>query len=256
MSQKEKQLAFILRAIPYAERDLIVTLFTREHGLRTAIAKNARSSKRFAGGVQLFRKVEAMLQPRKTQDVDLFLEMRVLASYPKLEADYDRITIGSYGSELMRELAQGDMDSQQAFDLLESFYMQLDACDTEPRALETILHHFEVLVLQNFGALPSLYECHRCGKAHTEMERLQCKRTGEGLLCGACRQPGEAVGLIEQETLDILHYYTSPTSDHLPEALLMPDMRFQARRVLQNSFRLILQKDLKSRPMLESILST
>ncbi len=254
MSQKEHATAFILRAIPYAERDLIVTLFTKEHGLRSAIAKNARSSKRFSGGVQLFRKVDAMLQRRPNQDVDLFLEMRVLEHYPNLETNYDKITIGSYGSELMRELSRGEEDSEASFALLESFYTELDEMGDDPRTLDTIVHHFEMLVLQGFGALPSFEHCHRCGKPHAEMERLQCKRTGEGLLCTTCRQPGEAVGLIEADTLDVLHYYAHPTSQ-MPEAMALQEARFQARRVLQNSFRLILQKDLKSRPMLESILN-
>lgn len=254
MSQKEHTTAFILRAIPYAERDLIVTLFTREHGLRSAIAKNARSSKRFSGGVQLFRKVDAMLQTRPNKDVDLFLEMRVLEHYPNLENNYDKITIGSYGSELMRELSRGEADSSASFALLEAFYQELNDLGDDSRTLDTILHHFEMLVLKGFGALPSFYQCHRCGKDHTDMERLQCKRTGEGLLCMSCRQPGEAVGLIESDTLEVLHYYGQPRGE-MPEAMLMPEVRFQARRVLQNSFRLILQKDLKSRPMLESILN-
>ncbi len=255
MSLKENHTAFILRAIPYSERDLIVTLYTKDHGLRSAIAKNSRSSKRFSGGVQLFRKVDAMLQPRKNNDFDLFLEMRVLEHYPNLERDYDKITIGSYGSELMRELARGDIDSQQGFDLLDAFYQELDACPNDARQLETILHHFEVLMLKGFGVLPSLHQCHRCGKSYQDMDRLQCKRTGEGLLCTSCRQPGEPVGLIEEDTLYILHYYSNPVSTPAPDALEQQDMRFQARRVLQNSFRLILQKDLKSRPMLESVLS-
>ena len=256
MSQtKEKLTAFVLRAIPYGERDLIVTLLTRERGLRSAIAKNARSSKRFAGGVQLFRKIEAMLQPRLNQEVDLFVEMRVLDHYPNLERTYETITLGSYGSELVRELSRGDGDPEQTFDLLEAFYQQLErAHPTTPLALEAILHRFEVLVLQGFGALPSLYACHRCGTRHDQMERLQCKRTGEGLLCATCRQPGEAVGQIEASTLDLLHYYQRPTAQP-PEAVALSEARFQARRVLQNSFRLILQKDLKSRPMLDSILN-
>lgn len=252
MSQKELATAFVLRAIPYAERDLIVTLFTRDHGLRSAIAKNARSSKRFAGGVQLFRKVEAMLQRRPNQDVDLFLEMRVLEHYPHIESNYDKITIGSYGSELLRELSRGDEESAPLFDLLESFYLQLDRLGDDPETLETILHHFELLILKRFGALPSFHTCHRCGLPYSKMERLQCKRSGEGLLCSDCRQPGEAVGLIELETLTALHYYGDPSGER-PEALEQADVRFQARRVLQNSFRLILQKDLKSRDMLDAL---
>ena len=95
MSEKFKTEAFVLRAVNYGERDVIVTLYSRERGLLSALAKNARSSKRFAGGIQLFRKVDAMLDHKKGREIDLFLEMNVLAHYPNIESSYDKITIGS-----------------------------------------------------------------------------------------------------------------------------------------------------------------
>ena len=118
----------------------------------------------------------------------------------------------------------------------------LDACEDEAMAIETMLHHAEMGILDHFGALPSLDECHRCGRAHDEMEKLQCLRSGEGLLCGACRRSGEAVGVLRREALDALHYYRAP-GGHAPEAIAQSAARQQARRVLHNSFRLILQKE-------------
>ena len=254
MSEKFKTEAFVLRAVNYGERDVIVTLYSRERGLLSALAKNARSSKRFAGGIQLFRKVDAMLDRKAGREVDLFLEMNVLAHYPNIESSYDKITIGSYGSELLRELSKGDEDSERLFDLLGAFYRELDELGDDARTVETILHHFELRLLGRFGALPLLHTCHRCGKSHADMEKLLFKRTGEGLLCVDCRRPGEAVGVVEVDTLSALHYYMEPAGS-MPEALLMPDVRQQSRRVVNNSFRLILQRDLKSRAMLEAVLA-
>lgn len=253
MARKENITAFVLRAVNYADRDVIVTLLSRDRGVISAIAKNARSSKRFSGGIQPFRKVDALIESRSNKDIHLFLEMQVLAHYPKLEADYDKITIGSYGTELLRELSKGEPSSDLLFDLLESFYQQLDAVGDDALANETILHHFELLLLKRFGALPSLHGCHRCGKPHEQMEKLQCKRTGEGLLCESCRRPGEAVGVIEAGTLATLQYYLEPQGG-FPRALGQAESRQQARRVVNNSFKIILQKDLKSRGMLETVL--
>ena len=172
MSEKIRTEAFVLRAVNYSERDVIVTLYGRELGRVSAIAKNARSSRRFAGGIELFRKVDAMLDRKPNRDIDLFLEMKVRAHYPNIETSYDKITLGAYGTELLRELSHGDEDSALLFDLLEAFYRQLDELGEDPRTLETILHHFELRLLARFGALPSLHACHRCGTPHDQMERL------------------------------------------------------------------------------------
>ena len=95
MSEKIRTEAFVLRAVDYSERDVIVTLYGRDLGRVSAIAKNARSSRRFAGGIELFRKVEAMLDRKPSRDIDLFLEMKVLAHYPNIETSYAKITLGA-----------------------------------------------------------------------------------------------------------------------------------------------------------------
>lgn len=252
MTQKQRTQAFILRAIPYKERDLMVTLLTPEHGRISALAKNARSSRRFGGGVQLFRKVDAMLQPKSSGDMFLFLEMEVTRDFPALESSYDKITIGSYGTELLRELTREGAESAALFELLEGFYAELETLGDDLQTLETVLHFFELRVLENFGAIPSLWHCQRCGLTHGDMERLHCTRTGEGLLCAGCRRPGEAVGTIERDSLSLLQHFDRPTPE-VPDAWLLPEARQQARRVLNSSFQLILQRDLKSRAMLETV---
>lgn len=250
MTQTQRTEAFILRAIPYKERDLVVTLLTPEHSRISAIAKNARSSRRFGGGVQLFRKVEAMLKPKS--DMFLFLEMEVVRDFPTLESSYEKITIGSYGTELLRELTREGAESAALFNLLEGFYSELEVLGDDIQTLETVLHFFELRLLENFGAVPSLWHCQRCGLHHTEMERLHCTRNGEGLLCTNCRRPGEAVGTIERDTLTLLQHFDQPSVE-IPDAWLLPEARQQARRVLNSSFQLILQRDLKSRAMLETV---
>ncbi|MEM1349954.1 MAG: DNA repair protein RecO [Myxococcota bacterium] len=253
MGRKEHTEAFILRAVHYGERDIIATLLTPEWGKVSAVAKNARSSKRFGGGLQLFRKVDALLERRPDRDINLFVEMQVVRDFRGIEKSYEKITAGSYGTELLRELSREGAPTEELFVLLEAFYAKLETHGDDVYRLETILHHFELRLLDYHGSTPSLWGCQRCGLAHSEFERLQCTRTGEGLLCSSCRRPGEAVGLIERDTLTALQYFDRPDGE-VPEVLMLPSVRQQARRVLDNSFRMILQRELKSRPMLDTIL--
>lgn len=252
MSDKQHMEAFILRAVPYGDRDVIVTLLTSDMGRISALAKNARSSRRFAGGIQPFRRADVILSCKPNREMHLFLEMKVTQGFPAIEKSYDKITLASYATELLRELAREDGESAQLITLLGAFYEDLNVAEEDPEQLEAILRYFEFRLLDRFGAQPSLYHCHRCGKAHEDFERLQCLRTGEGLLCGTCRLPGEATGTLEADTLQLLHHFDRL---ELPLPLVASKSKKQARRIIQTSFQNILEKDLKSRAMLDTVLT-
>lgn len=244
--------AFVLRSIQYGERDLMVTLLTRDHGRISALAKNARSSRRFAGGVHPLRRAEVILDIKPGREVHLLLEMKLVRGYARIEKSYDKITIASYATELIRELTRDDQESALLVDALSDFYEDLDRVEDELGLLAQHLHHFELRLLESFGALPSLYHCHRCGLSHESFDKLQCTRTGEGLLCTACKHPGEAIGLLEPTTLAMLHAFDTmmPSSkDQLEDS----QSRQQARRVIHSSIQQILQKELKSKSMLDTI---
>lgn len=255
MNNKRHTQVFMLRAVPYGERDVIVTLLSRELGRVSAMAKNARTSKRFSGGLELFRRADAILEVRPGREMHLFLEMQIERSWPKIEASYEKITLGSYATELLRELAREEQPGEELFELLERFYDELSAADDTLHAQETVLRSFEIQLLALHGASPSLRACHRCGRSHREMERLQCMRTGEGLLCVECRRPGEAVGQLERPTLDALLYWEQPFELAQPAVLSEDSVRRQARRILDASFQQLLSKPLKSRAMLDTVLS-
>jgi DNA repair protein RecO (recombination protein O) len=255
MHNKRHTQVFVLRAVPYGERDVIVTLLSRELGRVSAMAKNARTSKRFAGGLELFRRAEAILEVRAGREMHLFLEMKVERSWPRIESSYEKITVGAYATELLRELAREGQPGEELFSLLERFYDTLEGCEDTLVAQETALRSFELELLGVYGATPSLRACHRCGRSHREMERLQCMRTGEGLLCVECRRPGEAVGQLERETLDALLYWEQPWQMVAPAVLDTASVRRQARRVLDASFQQILARPLKSRAMLDEVLT-
>lgn len=256
MSQPRRTPAFVLRRVNYGEKDLIITVLGRDTGKFSALAKNARASKkRFGGGLQPMRCLRLSYTHKSGRDLAHLREIEVIEDFPVLESDFDRITIGSYATELVREVSQEADAEPKLFDLLRAFYRHLSEADPAVLALETTLHHFELSLLELHGALPSLYTCFRCEKPAEQMQKLRCTRSGEGLLCGACRRSGEPVGLLEPATLDVLRYFWRP-DDRAPQGLTDPAVLEQARRVLAASFEQMLDRPLKSRPMLDTVLES
>ncbi len=254
MSEPRQTAAFVLRKVNYGEKDLIVTLLGRDTGKFSAIARGARASKkRFGGGLQPMRCLDLSYSHKSSGNLAFLREIDVLEDFPVLEGDFDRITIASYATELVREVSQEANPDVATFDLLRAFYRQLSEADDSTLALEAVLHHFELSLLEVQGALPSLVGCFRCGLSSDQMDKIRCIRTGEGLVCKDCRRPGEGTGVIKRSTLELLRYFHTPGA-RAPAGLAEPAVVGQARRVLSASFEQMLDRPLKSRAMLETVL--
>jgi DNA repair protein RecO (recombination protein O) len=256
VSQPRQTTAFVLRKVDYGDRDVIVTVLGRETGKFSAIAKGARASrKRFGGGLQPMRCLDLSYTHKSNRELAFLREIDLVEDFPDLEADFDRITVASYATELVREVSREAYAEPKIFDLLRQFYRRISEADGGTLALEAMLRHFELGLLELHGALPSLYACFRCDTPAAELETLRCTRGGQGIICAACRRSGEAVGSLSEATHKLLCYYHRPR-DKAPDALRRATAVEQARRVVDASFEQLLDRPLKSRPMLDAVLDT
>ena len=254
MAASESILGFVLRRVDYGERDLIVTVFGRETGKFTAMAKSARGSKRrFGGGLQPMRCLRIDYKPATGDGLAFLNEIEVEEDFRDLEDDYDCITLASYATELVRCVVQDAHPDQQTFDLLRDFYRQIPQLDGGLLSREILLHHFELRLLALHGAAPSLDRCFRCGKPVGSFEKLRCARNGQGMLCSECYRPGEGTGILQPETLEALRYMRE-ASGQPPEGLDDATVRGQARRVIEASLEQLLDAPLKSKPMVDILL--
>jgi DNA repair protein RecO (recombination protein O) len=249
--QHHQTRAFVLKTVDYGERDVIVTLLGRDTGRFSAIARAAKSSrKRFAGGLAPMRCLQANFTTRPNRDLATLEEIAILTDFSGIETSLEKIAAASYATELVRELCREADDARATFDLLDGFYDRVARLEHLP-ALDTLLRHFELSLLEIHGAAPVLDHCARCGLEPEAMDRLRLTRCGAGLICADCRHPGEAVGTIEVETLSLLQYFRdldSPMAVSLNEHIL-----FQARRVIRHSIEQHLNAPLRSQSMLESV---
>jgi DNA repair protein RecO (recombination protein O) len=254
MAPSESILAFVLRKVDYGERDIIVTLFGRETGKFTAMAKSARGSKRrFGGGLQPMRCLRIDYKPASNDGLAFLNEIDVEEDYRALENDYECITLASYATELVRHVVQDSHPDTQTFDLLRDFYRNLPELDGGLVSREALLHHFELRLLAYNGAAPSLETCFRCGRSVETFDKLRCARSGQGMLCGECYRPGEGTGILRPETLEVLRYLREATGEP-PDALADIEVRSQARRVIEASLEQLLDSPLKSKPMVDILL--
>jgi DNA repair protein RecO (recombination protein O) len=254
MAGKHTSLVFVLRKVEYAERDVIATLFARDRGRFSAIAKNARGSKRrFGGGIQPMRLLRADYTVRTNSDLARLDSIDVREDFPGIEGDFDKIAFGSYATEWTRELTVDADPRPDLFDLLGRFYRRLDRADCDPLLLEVALRHLQLQFFRYLGSPPNLDECIRCGTPTESMQKVYALRAGDGIICPDCVRTGEGVGVVFRQTLELLRYFRAPEG-RPPDALTNADALAQARRLIDATASQFLDRRLKSRPTLETSL--
>jgi DNA repair protein RecO (recombination protein O) len=255
MAASQRARVFVLRSVDYGDRDLIVTLFGRQTGKFAAIAKNARGSKRrFGGGLQPMRLLEAHYTAKPNRDLARLSEIDVLRDFAALEGNYDKITIGSYATELLRSVTVEEDPEPAVFDLTEHFYERLSEADDRVGVLEVTLRHFELQLLSHLGLAPAVEACLRCATPVETMAKVYGLRSGEGILCPECVRTGEAVGVLYPATLEVVDYFTRPDGS-VPDGFRDEETYRQARRMVDAAVEHVLDQPLKSRAMLDTVIN-
>jgi len=184
--------AVVLRKVAYGESDLIVTLFTRELGKLSALARGARRSRRrFGAALELFTVSRVELRARRGELWTLS-SAETESSFALLARDMAALAHASYGTELCRELGAAEHPEPEVFDLLLELYAALSARG----ARVDVLRAFELALLAALGLAPTLDACAACGERNgAALERgvlLDAPRGGA--ICARCapasRTPG------------------------------------------------------------------
>jgi len=151
--------AVVLATRPLGEADLLVVLFTAEHGKIRAAAKSARKSKRrFAGGIGGGALGSAELQPRPQGlwRLDGFVPR---LDHAALGRDLGRFAHVAYLCELTDVLLDGQHPEPELYVAL----VRALADELAGAADAMILRRYELALLQALGHLPALAECCVCG---------------------------------------------------------------------------------------------
>ncbi len=144
--------AVVLRAFRYGETSLIVTLFTRDKGKISVLARGARGPKsRFGATLQPLSVVQAMYSFKSTRTLQTLRETAYEVRFKHLHDDLNRITAGLRMVELVQALLQEEEPNSRLFHLLVE---SLQALDGTPGRAELALFYFELRLAGLMGFAP------------------------------------------------------------------------------------------------------
>ncbi len=210
----EKSLAIVLRVIEFSETSIIATLFTREFGKISALAKGARRPKSpFEAALDLCALCRIVFLAKSSDSLDLLTEARLERRFRAAQRDLARLYAGFYVVELLNELTDKGDPHPDLFDLADATLLSLD----EDGDVAALVLRFELVALRWLGHLPSLDACSQCGTPIEPNGRISLAPTAGGVLCPNCRPGQRQVVSLSPAAWNTLRVFAAATTSELPE---------------------------------------
>jgi DNA repair protein RecO (recombination protein O) len=193
----EKTTGIVLRVIPFSETSCIVTLFTREFGKITMMAKGARRPKSpFEAALDVLAICRIVFLDKSSGAMGLLTEAKLERRFRSATRNLNQLYSGYYVVELLSTLNDEGDPHHDLFDYAVATIGQIDSTETREDQLGRILLRFELKALELLGHLPMLTKCVSCGRAKTTLTGVSFGLNLGGILCQTCRR-GESniVGL-------------------------------------------------------------
>ena len=144
--------ALVLKNIKYKDNDKIYTLFARDEGKISVIAKGVTkiTSKR-AGSLDSLNEVDAQISDHISGQCYLN-EVRVVNNFKYIKTNYKTLSNALYIAELINKLVLEDSDIKYVYDFVIAFYKRID--QEEKNADSILINKFELKLMQLLGLRP------------------------------------------------------------------------------------------------------
>ncbi len=231
MSAPEKANALVLRVIDFSETSAIVTLFTREFGKISGMAKGARRPKGpFEHALDLLAQCRIVFLRKSSGALDLLTEAKLERRFRPRSHDLASLYAGYYVAELLLELTHDYDPHRELYDAAVQTLAEL----ASGGAVASVVLRFELTALRESGHLPSFAECAECGDAIPRKGRLSFGLLAGGVLCEKCRVGKRQLVSISAAAIDALAMFANVESQQWRENELPSAVRGEVRGVLNN----------------------
>jgi DNA repair protein RecO (recombination protein O) len=262
---KQKTLAIPIRLVNYSDSSQVLTLFTRDFGLLSAIAKGAhRERNNFQGPFDLGMVWEVVFVERPAErGLSILTEGTLLRGCRGARRRWERWAGAAYLIEYLRVVGVEGQPGGELFDLAAQTLLALarpgpaagPEAEPEGVAVSRALLCFEARALRILGLSAPAAACVECGRPWSRSERpVFFSAEAGGVLCGPCRGraapkgallPGKAVKVLEE--LASLRAPPFPEAEPPPWRSICPDQKTLAllRTILGQMRVFLLERELQ-----------
>ena len=197
----------IIREVPVGEADKILTILTKEYGMLTVSAKNARRPKNnmlFSTSALVFGEFELFGSESTRYYVN---QVTIIESFNNLREDVVMLTYCAHIMDVVLDAMRDSSSSEDVYTLL--IYTLYTLCKPK-RDADLIVHAFELKLLFMIGYLPVLSSCVLCDK-HIQNDSCQSILFSHSHCGVICHDAGSIAGakdyvVLSASTLRCMQY--------------------------------------------------
>lgn len=216
----------VIRGIDYGEGSKIITIFTREAGKISLMARGAKKmNSRLAAATQLFAGADFVFY-RAGSKMGTLNHAEVVTSRQPLREDVLLSAYGSYMLEMVDRLCGEQESAPHVFDQLAA---ALDGL-VQGKDVHIVSHLFEMKMFMHAGYAPNLEQCASCG-ASTDHPLLSA-RLG-GLLCASCRTSDHEARVMPDNMLKLLKLFMKLDMRRLGQIEVKADTKLKLRAIMR-----------------------
>jgi DNA repair protein RecO (recombination protein O) len=243
--------AIVLRMHPWSETSLIGSLYTREFGKISVVAKGARRPKSpFEAALDLLSVCRVVFIPKSGDVLNLLTEAKLVRRFRNVDRSLLRLYSAYYVAEMLDQFTDQGGSQTEIYELARETLLQLDQTQLEVRA---IVLRFEMQMLRLSGLMPSLRLCAGCGNAIDAQQWLIYGAYSGGVLCSACSQGGRQLIRIPLEVRDFVEAFGNRDWRSVPVDHYIVRWRSTVRAMMAKTIAGLLEHRLKLHPYLEEL---
>lgn len=246
----EKTDGIVLRAVPWSETSLVVTLWTRDFGKLSAIARGARRLRSpFESALDLLAHSSVVFLGKSGDALDLLTEAKLVRRFKSGQRRLVSLYCGYYVAEVLLFATEEGVPIPELFDLSQTTLAELDG---DAPAAEVTLR-FELQALRHLGHQPNLEQCVHCGESvRGDEPRVSFSIDDGGVWCQRCPPTQRSLVRVRRATLDALASFGHPDAlARLPE--LGKALRGEVRGLMNRYWSSLYQRAFRLHPFLGAL---
>lgn len=242
----EKSDAIVIRQADFSESSRVLTLFSRDYGKISCLAKGVKRLKTaFEGSLDLLSECRVVFI-HKSSGLDILTEAQLIRRFQPSPKSLIHLYGGYYIAELLNGLTE---DSDPHPELYQAAVYALHSLSS-PSPPDAAVFRFELMLLQEIGQLPDFDTCTICHSPIILQDQPRFWVSESGLICSRCGHSEYQHTEIQSGAIAVLRKLLTGNETSLNRLSISEQQRKDLRKLLTSAISSILGRRPKTTKLL------
>ncbi|MDB4743149.1 DNA repair protein RecO [Planctomicrobium sp.] len=243
----EKSDAIVIRQADFSESSRVLTLFTRDFGKISCLAKGVKRLKTaFEGSLDLLSECRVVFIHKQSSGLDLLTEAQLIKRFKPSPKSLTHLYGGFYIAELLNALTEESDPHPELYQAAADALFILSS-ESPP---DTAIFRFELIALREIGQLPDFETCTICQSEIILGDHSRFWVSESGLICSRCGHSEYQQTEIQSGAIAVIRKLLDGNVDTLNRLTLSDQQRRDIRKLLTSAISSILGRRPKTTKLL------